>query len=166
MAEPITLGLGALGLYLLDKKTGGGVKKVLLVSGRQRLSEVDARLVQLIQLWEYEGTHNIFIPADGALRAGVEASSHQLQLYMSGTSKARTLLETPHGRGAALDVWPAGYDFAKDVSEQPVMKERLVTFGTFAKRFGFEWGGDWTSPKDYPHVQLHNWRSIPFRGTV
>ena len=28
------------------------------------------------------------------------------------------------------------------------------TIGSFGKRYGFQWGGDWRSFKDYPHFQM------------
>jgi hypothetical protein len=159
---PFFVGGAMLGVLLMEKEQANAPKGAKLVSGRTRLVNVHPQLQQLISMWEYDGSHDIFIPADGAMREGIEASSHQLQLYLSGRSGARTLAETPHGRGAALDVWPVGYDFAKDVSLQPLMKTRLEKFGAFAKTYGFTWGGDWSSIKDYPHVEITNWRNLPY----
>lgn len=164
--DPVTLGAVGLGLLLISKHDAGAKKRVSLVTGRQRLDSVHIQLRQLIEAWEYEGSHNIFIPADGGLRIGVEAAAKQLEYFQRGTSNARTLDETPHGRGAALDVYPVGYDFSKPLEEQPAMRARFEAFGAFAKRFGFVWGGDFRNLKDWPHVELPNWKTIQFRGNA
>lgn len=72
-----------------------------------------------------------------------------------------------HNWGLAIDfalildgktaVWDTKTDFDKD--KIPDWMEVVNVF----KAAGWEWGGDWTSLKDYPHLQKnfgHNWREL------
>ncbi len=73
----------------------------------------------------------------------------QKVLKAKGYSKT---LKSKHLTGEAADFvvyldgkWSWDYDRYKIC---------YVMFGTVAKHFGLEWGGDWRTFKDYPHVQL------------
>lgn len=61
-----------------------------------------------------------------------------------------------HNYGLAIDIvlivngkatWERGQDFDKD--GQPDFMEVVKIF----KKYGWEWGGDWVTFKDYPHFQ-------------
>ena len=62
--------------------------------------------------------------------------------------------------GRSYHNWGLAVDFAldKDTTKaglQPNWKpEAYVILGEEARKLGLEWGGDWLSFKDYPHVQL------------
>jgi hypothetical protein len=86
----------------------------------------------------------------------------QSRLYAAGKSKARTLADTPHGRGAALDVAPYRRNavglFAPDYRH----REDFAVIGEFAEGLGLAWGGRFPGFFDGPHVQLPEWRSYPY----
>jgi hypothetical protein len=117
----------------------------------------------LLDAWEREGTHIVVIGGGGSWPSGglrVDESS-QAAAAAAGLSSAATLATTPHGRGAALDVWPEGFNPHRSFEEQPGMRELMVVFGEWAEAKGFAWGGRWAKP-DMPHVELRDWRSLPF----
>lgn len=123
-----------------------------------------ASLIHLLTEWEARGTHDVLIadalgfPA-GGLRTDV---LEQHKAFMDGLTKARTLGETPHGRGAALDVWPVGFNPHRDFKSQPTMETLFRAFGEFAEGLGFRWGGRFASFKDLPHVEVADWLSLPY----
>lgn len=64
-----------------------------------------------------------------------------------------------HNYGLAIDfalLLPNGssvsWDMARDGDQDGTLDWREVV--EEAKKLGFEWGGDWTSFKDYPHLQM------------
>lgn len=134
------------------------------VLNRERASGVLQPLQVVLDRWELEGTHTIVIaggpswPYPGGLRTD---ASEQAAAAAGGLSRATTLDSTPHGRGAALDVWPEGFDPRRGFDTQPGMKHLMAVFGEWAERQGLEWGGRWQQP-DMPHVQLRDWRQYPY----
>lgn len=81
-------------------------------------------------------------------------------------TNARNAHETAHGMrrfgACAVDFVALNDDGSLDWTPP-----RYQALGEFAKRCGFEWGGDFRDPKtgkpmqDLGHVQVANWRSIP-----
>lgn len=131
------------------------------VRQRENAGSLLAPLRDFLTWWELEGPHSILIPQWGGMREGIEAEAWQRKQYDIGTSRALSLRETPHGRGAALDLWPVEFDYYTPWDKQPtnvVAKFKLQ--GVIAKEFGFKWGGDWGW--DYPHIEIPNWRTLPF----
>jgi hypothetical protein len=126
----------------------------------------------LLDAWENEGWFDVMVGEPfagfpgGGLRTAADAAG-QAAACQADLSNACTLADTPHGRGAALDIWPVGFVPTKSHAEQPLpgMLERMMEFGRWARSKGYEWGGDWADP-DYPHVQLRAWRSLPFPPPV
>lgn len=138
------------------------------VFGRERLAGVHPSLLQLLDEWEQLGTHDVEIPSYPPAGLRTDADT-QARLADGGFSGATTLASTPHGRGAAIDVWPVG--FAQHVNGTwaavpAAIKGQFQVFGEFAEARGFTWGGRWrtaTLPNgDQPHVELKNWRTLPF----
>lgn len=142
------------------------------VVGRQWAQGVRRELLALLDAWEVHGTHDVMIPGPAdlrsfsgppaGLRTGPEAEAAQAEAYRVGLTNARTLAETPHGAGAALDVWPVGFDPRVPWEQQPgLVQSQFTAFGLFAEARGFVWGGRWRSAKfpngDQPHVQVKNW---------
>lgn len=165
---PKPLALAALGVLALGAgaavAAGRGGGRVLY---RERADGVHPDLQWLLDQWESEGSHVVEIaggpnwPHPGGLRS---SELGQAATAAMGLSKAVTLQETPHGRGAALDVWPRGFrpDRSYAAADQlPGARELMATFGAFARSRGLVWGGLWSTPDD-PHVELCNWRSLPF----
>lgn len=160
----LALAIVAAGLLV----TGFGVASVLptasgLVRERERADGVHPALQALLDAWEREGTHVVVIGGGedwppGGLRTDALGQAAAAAVGLSG---AMTLQQTPHGRGAALDVWPEGFNPRQSFEAQPGMRELMVVFGEWAERKGYAWGGRWTK-QDFPHVELRDWRSLPF----
>lgn len=130
------------------------------VQNRDRAQGVRAELQTFLDWWAANGPFPIVVGVDGGVRTD---ALKQLSFYMRGLSKAKTLDETPHGHGAALDLWPAGFNPGLDLDKQPAIKAKFIEMGRIAKTmFGFTWGGDWGW--DYPHIELKTWRSLPLAG--
>jgi hypothetical protein len=130
----------------------------------------------LLSLWEIDGKHDILVAPNGGLRLN---AATQAALAQSGMSRAADLRSTPHGRGAAVDVWPTS--FLAHVPERdggtakrwtswealPVgVKADFLVFGEFAEARGFKWGGRWRNAMfpygDQPHVEILAWQSLPY----
>jgi hypothetical protein len=165
----IVLGAGAV-------VVAGGAAAAALSSRaghRENLRGVHPALVWLYDKWGAEGTHDAVIapgddgnwPYPGGLRT--DASS-QADAAAGGLSKATTLEQTPHGRGAAIDVWPKGFDPHRgfNVAGQLPGAELLMrAFGEWAEvqvhpdGWRYRWGGHFG---DEPHIELLDWESLPF----
>lgn len=142
----------------------GATKATPGVLFRERAAGVRPELLRLLDAWQTEGAHVVMIAADGGLRIGAAAAAAQAKFFREGNSKAATLADTPHGRGAALDVHPLGFDPRRPMAEQPLMRERFRIFGEWAEKRGFVWGGRWASfgpDGDAPHIEIANWRRFP-----
>lgn len=154
----VAIGVGA---YLLAKGRGR-------VLARERADGVHPELKALLDAWEHEGTHVVVVaggptwPYSGGLRTDEEQSA----AHAGGLSNASNLKDTPHGRGAALDIWPAGFNPNADFTAQPHMRALMADFGTWAESYGLVWGGRWKTATwpdgDMAHVELKNWRSLPY----
>lgn len=96
---------------------------------------------------------------------GLRTNAEQDALYAQGRTKPGSIVTNAkggtsyHNYGLAIDFalllpngssvsWDMVLDGDKDGTAdwQEVVEE--------AKKLGFEWGGDWTSFKDYPHLQM------------
>lgn len=158
------------GLVLVAGKAtaavGVGTSRRASVGSRWAAAGVHPALQALLDAWEREGWFDVEVGTPfggfpgGGLRTASDAGG-QLAACQQGLSGACTLAETPHGRGAALDIWPAGFVPTRDYASQPGTLELMRQFGQWAKTQGFDWGGDWANP-DMPHVEMRGWRSLPF----
>lgn len=133
---------------------------------RQRATGVHPALLGFLDAWDSWATapFPIVVCPEGGLRTD---DGKQRMLYANGKSKAKTLADTPHGRGAAVDVAPyrrnADGLFAPDYSN----RTDFFVIGEFAEGLGLVWGGRFKSFFDGPHVEMPNWRSLPYspKGT-
>lgn len=128
---------------------------------RERASGLEPQLEMFLDWWAAFGPFPLVVPALGGVRTD-EAT--QAALYARGVTNARTLAETPHGRKGAVDLAPytrQGALYAPDYSETPANLARYETLGRAAEAHGLRWGGRWSRP-DRPHVEVPNWRSLPF----
>lgn len=130
---------------------------------RERAAGVDERLLALLDWWEDYGPFAIVVPEHGGLRARRE----QTDLFARGVSYAATLGDSAHGHAGGLDLAPfsRGVDglFAPDYSDTAGFN----AIGEAAQALGLEWGGAWTGTlRDYPHVQVPDWRSLPVTERV
>lgn len=147
---------------------------------RERARGVHPQLQALLDTWVLEGTHDVVIAVNGGVRSDPVL---QASLAAEGFSAAGTLKVTPHGRAAAVDVWPASFLPHVPVANggtarrwsswaelpQPV-RDEFKAFGVFAESKGFKWGGRWLGRAypngDQPHVELANWQRLPFPAPV
>lgn len=161
---------GGLALWALGGRMAG--KNVF---DRHLAAGVHPSLIALLDLWDKEGWFPVRVSSwSGGLRTDAAAQAAQAA---GGLSNATTLKQTPHGRGAALDIWPLGFNpNAATLSEQPEAMDRMYQFAEWAKsKGGFVAGKDWVNFKttpaqkagadpagDWPHLEIANWQSLPY----
>lgn len=163
---------GALLLLLAVVLLGGGSALAGVSMGRVRnrgnAAGVHPSLQALLDEWERYGSHDVMIPSSpwGGLRT---SEAQQAGYAQGGMSDATTLASTPHGRGAAIDVWPVEFPLYVSGTWAAVpdaVKAKFAAFGDFAEARGFTWGGRWRSASmpngDQPHVEIKNWRAMPY----
>lgn len=102
---------------------------------------------------------------DFSITDGVRTEARQLELFNAGASKTMKSRHIPSsnksGLGEAIDfaVWAAGevrWDWPLYVKVGALFKKAAEIEGV-----KIQWGGDWTSLKDGPHVELHR-AAYPF----
>lgn len=131
------------------------------VQNRERARGALPPLQAFLDWWDRNGPFSILVAPDGGLRTD---AAKQAMYYAQGNSKAKTLAQTPHGRGAALDLWPVGFNPSKDLKLQPDIKAKFEEMGAIAKgQFDLTWGGDWGW--DFPHVEIKSWSKLPYPPT-
>lgn len=147
------------------------------VLNRSAAYGVHPKLQEFLDLWEQRGPFDIEIGElpgfpGGGLRTDEAGQAKACSTPTSGggtLSSACDLASTPHGRGAALDLWPVGFGFNPYLSWAqwtPEIKAAFETIGEFAEAQGLTWGGRWRSATfphgDQPHIEMKNWRTLPF----
>lgn len=155
-------------IYLLTR----GPKRV---SGREYLEGVQPALIDLLNDWDREGWFDVTVappmrlPSGRLLSGGLRTDdAAQAEAARVGLSKATNLHITPHGRGAAIDVYPVGFNPYSDFSTQPEMAGLMAQFASWASQksyrgFTFYPGINFG---DYPHIEIKEWRSLPDPGAV
>jgi hypothetical protein len=130
-----------------------------------RVAMCDHRLVAFFSWWNIHGPFPITIPANGGLRTD---ELEQARFFAEGHSKAKTLDQTPHGRGGAVDAYPAILDptgaYVAGIRidpKDPQTKVLFTQYGSLAETHGLVWGGRWKFV-DMPHVETPDWRDSPF----
>ncbi|WP_379131655.1 M15 family metallopeptidase [Paenibacillus sp. sgz500958] len=100
-----------------------------------------------------------------AITQGMRTIVEQNALYAQGRSKPGTIITNArggasyHNYGLAIDfalLLPGGETYSWDTSRDGD-KDKLKDWQEvvkLAKPLGFEWGGDWTSFKDFSHLQM------------
>jgi hypothetical protein len=147
---------------------------------------IDPRIREFFSWWNAYGSFPITIPPNGGLRTD---STGQAALFAQGrtmpgpyageggypplgltVTNARTLKDTPHGRGGAADAYPATLN--KDRTSvvgiytddrDPKVQLLFTAYGYIAEDHGLVWGGRWRR-KDYPHVEVPDWKRLPPPG--
>lgn len=140
------------------------------VLNREAARGVHPALQRFLDVWEERGPFDIVIgQLAGFLGGGLRTSdAGQAAVCAAGLSDACTLVDTPHGRGAALDLWPAeGFNPYVAWRNQPAeIHAAFQAIGEFAEAYGLTWGGRWRTEKmpdgDQPHVEIRGWRSLPY----
>lgn len=90
--------------------------------------------------------------------------AEQTQLYAVGRTLPGHIItdaqagKSAHNFGLALDGCPtmAG----KPLWNEPLNGPHWTQYGRIARVLGLEWGGDWTTFREGPHVQMAGWKQI------
>lgn len=104
------------------------------------------------------------------ITADFRSFSEQNKLYAKGRTEEGTIVTNAQG-GESYHNYGLAIDFALlDVNGQVIWDMKYDGNGNgksdwmevvgIAKSLGFEWGGDWKSFKDYPHLQMNFGLSI------
>lgn len=87
------------------------------------------------------------------------------KLYAQGRTTSGEIVSNAKA-GSSLHNYALAVDFALVIDGKTVWDEKhpswKIVVDTF-KKHNFEWGGDWHSIKDYPHLQLtfgHTWQQL------
>lgn len=141
---------------------------------RERAAGVHPALQQLLDAWTNEGDFDVVVGGGaGVPGGGLRTQDEEDEAVAEGNTLSSSLASTPHGRGAALDVWPAGFAYSLPFSAQPGMQDLMRRFGEWAEGKGYTWGGRWGVSfgngedgrplhGDWPHVEISGWQSLPF----
>lgn len=166
------LGVGGLATVVIVLVTKGKASTLPLTGNpvlrRDRANGVDQRLQDFLDWWEGYGPFPLTVMIDGGVRTD---EAKQAQFFATGVSGAKTLAETPHGRGGAMDLYPTINGEIRGLLYDPDQEEAATYFrqmGALAKEHGLKWGGDWLRRKDLPHVEVPDWKELPFppRGAL
>ncbi len=93
---------------------------------------------------------------------GYRSVAEQNELYKQGRSKPGPVVtnatggQSIHNYGLALDMFITNK--AGETASWPA--DKLTEVAQIAKSLGFEWGGDWKSFKDIPHIQMTGGLSV------
>lgn len=160
LAAAAALGLAVVLSERRSGLSGGGAK----VFHRERLQGVHPKLVAFLDWWERNGDFPLVVTS------GVRTEAEQRALYAQGRTTAGSIVtnaasasQTAHGRGGAIDVYPAVLNATGTavaaVQDKDWTKFQLI--GERAKAFGLAWGGDFKTLRDGPHLEVPGWQSIP-----
>lgn len=86
---------------------------------------------------------------------GLRTVEEQNELYAQGRTKPGRIVTNAKG-GYSYHNYGLAFDFAimkDDGSVSWNVDDKWKRVGAIGKSLGLEWGGDWTSFKDYPHFQ-------------
>ena len=88
---------------------------------------------------------------------GYRSNQRQTELYNQGRTKPGEIVtnakagQSNHNYGIAIDFVLVSKDGQRTLWNVNSDWRRVAEIG---KSLGFEWGGDWSSFKDYPHLQM------------
>lgn len=136
---------------------------------RQRADGVHPDVQALLDAWTQEGTFDVTVAGGAYPGGGLRSALDVAKAASMGLSNATSLSTTPHGRGAAIDLWPAGFNPDSTMTAQPDAMAKFQQLGAFYQSHGFVWGGGFTSivapdgtQGDLPHGEMQNWQSLPY----
>lgn len=132
----------------------------LISKSERTMGAVHPRLkalaVELIKRAYHEGI-NIRITA------GLRTNAEQQRLYNQGRTTPGNIVtnarpgQSIHNFGLAIDYVLVNED---DTNVSWVVNKQWRRVGAIGKQLGFQWGGDWTSFRDYPHLDLQRGMSL------
>lgn len=91
------------------------------------------------------------------------SKAEQDELYAQGRTKPGNIVTNAPGSSySSMHQWGVAFDFFKNIKGHEYDDTSFFReVGAIGKSLGLEWGGDWTSPVDMPHLQLADWGSTP-----
>ena len=125
--------------------------------------DLQKKYAQLIKLCSKKG---ITIGVAECLRTKAEQDA----LYAKGRTAPGKIVTNAKGSSySSMHQWGVAFDFylKMDIDGDGQIsddaynnaKKTFNQVGALAKSIGLEWGGDWKSIKDLPHIQLKDWGS-------
>lgn len=121
------------------------------VKYKQRAAGIRDELLTFIELVDQHFPYQVNIAQDGGFRTD---ELRQAALYAAGKTRAKTLKETPHGRGCAVDLI-----VIIDGKIAPGTHRAWEELGKMGEDIGLEWGGRWKTLVDKPHFQIRGWKN-------
>ena len=122
-----------------------------------------------IKQWSKEGK-----AGGSAMESGecLRTVAEQDALYAKGRTAPGSIVTNARGKSySSMHQWGVAFDFylKMDIdgdgkTSDDVYNNATKAFnkvGAIGKKLGLEWGGDWRSIKDLPHLQLSTWGSTP-----
>jgi peptidoglycan L-alanyl-D-glutamate endopeptidase CwlK len=85
--------------------------------------------------------------------SGYRTFAEQDALYAQGRTTSGQIVTNAKG-GQSLHNYGLAVDVVQMINGQPMWDYNLDAISAIGKQLGFEWGGDWTSFKDYAHYQM------------
>ena len=91
---------------------------------------------------------------------GLRTVAEQDALYAQGRTKPGNKVTNAKG-GYSMHNWGVAFDFCRDDGKNPYDDSDgfFTKVGRLGVSIGLEWGGNWKSPVDKPHLQLPDWGS-------
>jgi peptidoglycan L-alanyl-D-glutamate endopeptidase CwlK len=95
---------------------------------------------------------------------GLRTFEEQGALYAQGRTKPGEIV-TNAPPGSSFHQYGLALDFCLLINDKESWKvdSNWIAVANVFKKYGFEWGGEWKSLKDYPHVQKgfgYTWRQL------
>lgn len=118
---------------------------------KQRREGIDPRLIEISDLAIQISVVDFGHPAD----AGKREAERQHELYLQGSSKCDGYKNlSRHQSGKALDFYAYVNGKASWQTEHLALVAAAFLQAASILGYKLQWGGLWTSFKDYPHVEL------------
>lgn len=92
----------------------------------------------------------------------LRTNEEQDALYALGRTKPGKRVTNARA-GQSAHQYGMALDFVPMVSGKPMWKDdhpHWALAGNLAPQFGLEWAGTWPTFKEYPHVQVQNWKGL------
>ena len=89
---------------------------------------------------------------------GFRTKDYQNKLYAQGRTEPGNIVTNAKGEDySSQHQWGIAFDIAINDEELLYDDATIKKVSVIAKKLGLGWGGDWTSPIDYPHFYLKKW---------
>lgn len=129
-----------------------GIDTQIEESTSSTLSIIRERVTAFINKADREFGIKLRITSDGHLRS----FDKQDELYAQGRTAPGKII-TNAKAGESYHNYGLAFDLVEIKDGQALWNNpNWIKIGEIGKSFGFNWGGDWRSFKDYPHFELSN----------